>query len=69
MPCRAADIKPDDHVLEIGCGWGGFAKYVTSTIGAKVTGITISREQHAFAREAFMRPGLPTVQMSAGRLP
>ena len=53
-----ADIKPDDHVLEIGCGWGGFAKYVTSTIGAKVTGITISREQHAFARRSIHEAGL-----------
>ena len=53
-----ADIKPDDHVLEIGCGWGGFAKYVTSTIGAKVTGITISREQHAFAQRSIHEAGL-----------
>jgi cyclopropane-fatty-acyl-phospholipid synthase len=53
-----ADIKPDDHVLEIGCGWGGFAKYVTSTIGAKVTGITISKEQHAFAQRSIHEAGL-----------
>ncbi len=52
------DIKPDDHVLEIGCGWGGFAKYVTSTIGAKVTGITISKEQHAFAQRSIHEAGL-----------
>ncbi len=53
-----ADIRPDDHVLEIGCGWGGFAKYVASTIGAKVTGITISKEQHAFARKSIDEAGL-----------
>jgi cyclopropane-fatty-acyl-phospholipid synthase len=53
-----ADIKPDDHVLEIGCGWGGFAKYVTSTIGAKVTGITISKEQHVFAQRSIHEAGL-----------
>ena len=53
-----ADIKPCDHVLEIGCGWGGFAKYVTSTIGAKVTCITISKEQHAFAQKSIHDAGL-----------
>ncbi|MEL0197157.1 MAG: cyclopropane-fatty-acyl-phospholipid synthase family protein, partial [Rhodobiaceae bacterium] len=53
-----ADIQPGDHVLEIGCGWGGFAKYVTSTIGAKVTGITISKEQHAFAQRSIHEAGL-----------
>ena len=53
-----ADIKPDDHVLEIGCGWGGFARYVTSSIGAKVTGITISKEQHDFAQKSIYEAGL-----------
>lgn len=53
-----ADIQPDDHVLEIGCGWGGFAKYVTSTIGARVTGITISKEQLKFAQQNLSDAGL-----------
>jgi cyclopropane-fatty-acyl-phospholipid synthase len=53
-----ADIQPDDHVLEIGCGWGGFAKYVTSTIGARVTGITISKEQFEFATQSIDAAGL-----------
>ncbi|MDB3891810.1 cyclopropane-fatty-acyl-phospholipid synthase family protein [Alphaproteobacteria bacterium] len=53
-----ADIQPGDHVLEIGCGWGGFAKYVTSTIGAKVTGITISKEQFDFAEKQLAEAGL-----------
>ena len=51
-------VKPGDHVLEIGCGWGGFAKYVTSEIGAKVTGITISKEQFAFANHMIDEAGL-----------
>ena len=46
-----ADIQPHDHVLEIGCGWGGFARYVGSECGASVTGITISKEQLSYARK------------------
>jgi cyclopropane-fatty-acyl-phospholipid synthase len=48
--CRALSLGPDDHVLEIGCGWGGFARYAAETRGCRVTGITISHEQAAFAR-------------------
>ena len=53
-----ADIQPGDHVLEIGCGWGGFAKYVIEERGARVTGITISREQHDFAKQRLAEAGL-----------
>ncbi|MGB2410276.1 MAG: class I SAM-dependent methyltransferase [Candidatus Puniceispirillaceae bacterium] len=53
-----ADIQPGDHVLEIGCGWGGFAKYAIEERGARVTGITISREQHDFARQRRADAGL-----------
>ncbi|MBZ0127772.1 MAG: cyclopropane-fatty-acyl-phospholipid synthase family protein [Rhodobacteraceae bacterium] len=51
-------VKPGDHVLEIGCGWGGFAEYAASERGLKVTGLTISREQHDFAVERMRRAGL-----------
>jgi len=44
-------LKPGDHVLEIGCGWGGFAEYAARERGAQVTGITISREQLEYARK------------------
>ncbi|MEL7463779.1 MAG: cyclopropane-fatty-acyl-phospholipid synthase family protein [Pseudomonadota bacterium] len=47
-----------DHVLEVGCGWGGFAEYAAGVRGAKVTGITISREQHDFAKERMFKQGL-----------
>ena len=47
----ATGIGPGDHVLEIGCGWGGFAEFAAREIGCKVTGLTISREQLDFARE------------------
>ena len=53
-----ADIQPVDHVLEIGCGWGGFAKYAIEERGARVTGITISREQHDFAKQRLADAGL-----------
>ena len=53
-----AGIGPDDHVLEIGCGWGGFAEFVAREIGCRVTGLTISREQYDFARARIARAGL-----------
>ena len=53
-----ADIQPGDHVLEIGCGWGGFAKYAIEERGARVTGITISKEQHDFATQRLADAGL-----------
>jgi len=49
--CETLSLAADDHVLEIGCGWGGFARYAAATRGCRVTGITISREQAALARE------------------
>jgi cyclopropane-fatty-acyl-phospholipid synthase len=51
-------VKPGDHVLEIGCGWGGFAEYAASQRGLKVTGLTISQEQHDFAVERMCKAGL-----------
>jgi len=55
---EATGIGPGDHVLEIGCGWGGFAEFAAGEIGCKVTGLTISREQLAFARERMAKAGL-----------
>jgi len=55
---KATDIGPDDHVLEIGCGWGGFAEFAAREIGCRVTGLTISREQLEFARDRIRRAGL-----------
>ena len=49
--------KQGDSILEIGCGWGGFAE-VAARRGMRVTGITISREQLAFARERLEKAGL-----------
>jgi cyclopropane-fatty-acyl-phospholipid synthase len=52
------ELKAGDHVLEIGCGWGGFAEFAAREYGARVTGITISDEQLAYARERMERAGL-----------
>ncbi len=47
-----------DHVLEIGCGWGGFAEYAAKERGLKVTGLTISKAQHDYAVARIHRAGL-----------
>jgi len=52
------DIQAEHHVLEIGCGWGGFAEFVASKIGAKVTCLTISQEQFDFATARMEKAGL-----------
>lgn len=49
--CKKIDIKPGQRILDIGCGWGSFAKYAAEHYGASVVGITISKEQVALARE------------------
>src|SRR6056297_1401214 len=54
----AMGVKPGDHVLEIGCGWGGFAEYAAAQRGLRVTGLTISPSQLAFAQERMARAGL-----------
>jgi cyclopropane-fatty-acyl-phospholipid synthase len=51
-------VGSDHHVLEIGCGWGGFAEYIASTRGCRVTGITISRAQYEHARRRVHEAGL-----------
>ena len=49
---------PDDHVLEVGCGWGGFAEYAARETGCRVVGLTLSREQAQFARDRIAAAGL-----------
>jgi cyclopropane-fatty-acyl-phospholipid synthase len=48
--CAKLELGLGDDVLEIGCGWGGFALHAAGERGARVTGLTISREQHELAR-------------------
>ena len=51
-------VKRGDHVLEIGCGWGGFAEYAAKERGLKVTGLTISKEQLEYAQKRMKSKGL-----------
>ncbi len=55
---RNMGLEAGMKVLEIGCGWGGFAEFAAREVGAKVTGVTISREQHDFARRRMFDQGL-----------
>ena len=56
--CRKLDLKPDDHLLEIGSGWGGFALYAAQQYGCRVTTTTISQEQYRLTRERVQAAGL-----------
>ncbi|MDT8878422.1 cyclopropane fatty acyl phospholipid synthase [Halomonas saccharevitans] len=51
LACQKLDLKPGMTVLDIGCGWGSFAEHAARHHGVEVTGITISKEQAALARE------------------
>ena len=51
-------VKPGDHILEIGCGWGGFAEYAAREHGLRVTGLTISEEQFNYAVHRIEKAGL-----------
>jgi len=51
-------LGPDDRLLEIGCGWGGFALFAAREVGCSVTGLTLSPSQAAFARERVAAAGL-----------
>ena len=53
-----ARIESTDHVLEIGCGWGGFAMEAVKQTGCRVTGITVSEEQYQLAQERVLKAGL-----------
>jgi cyclopropane-fatty-acyl-phospholipid synthase len=55
---RRLDLKPEHHLLEIGCGWGGFALHAAHQTGCRVTGITLSREQLEEARRRAAAAGL-----------
>jgi cyclopropane-fatty-acyl-phospholipid synthase len=54
---EAIDLRPDQKLLEIGCGWGGFAEFAAKQ-GARVVGLTISKEQRDFAQRRIQQAGL-----------
>lgn len=51
--CQKLQLTPQDHLLEVGTGWGGFAAHAAREYGCRVTTTTISREQHDFAQRHF----------------
>lgn len=56
--CDGIGAPEGGHVLEIGCGWGGFAEFAAKERGLRVTGLTISKEQHDFAKARIQAQGL-----------
>lgn len=55
---EAINLQPSQTVLEIGCGWGGFAEFAAKTYDVKVVGLTISAEQRDFAQRRIQAAGL-----------
>jgi len=51
LVCRKIGARPGMRILDLGCGWGGFAAFAAQNYGATVVGYTVSREQHAWAKE------------------
>jgi cyclopropane-fatty-acyl-phospholipid synthase len=56
--CQTLDLKPTDHLLEIGTGWGALAIHAALAYGCRVTTTTVSREQHRLASERVRAAGL-----------
>ena len=56
--CEKLSLGPGDHLLEIGCGWGGFAEFAAREYGARVTCVTLSDAQYEAARERMRAAGL-----------
>lgn len=56
--CQLVKLHPGDHLLEIGTGWGGFALYAAKKYQCRITSVTISKEQYAFATERIAKEGL-----------
>src|SRR5215467_6847255 len=53
LVCRKIGLGPGMRVLDLGCGWGGFAAFAAERYGAEVVGYTVSREQVAWAKEHY----------------
>jgi cyclopropane-fatty-acyl-phospholipid synthase len=58
MVCRKLDLKPGDYVLDVGSGWGSFARHAAKEYGARVLGITLSPPQAELARQKAKEAGL-----------
>lgn len=56
--CRKLRLQPGERLLDIGCGWGGLARYAANNYGVNVLGVTLSKNQKAYADEQIARAGL-----------
>lgn len=56
--CRKLRLKPGEYLLDVGCGWGGLARFAAREYGVRVFGITLSREQLALGRKRVKADGL-----------
>jgi len=56
--CKKLDLKADDHLLEIGTGWGGLSAYAAKHYGCRITTTTISKEQYDYSSALFKEQGL-----------
>jgi cyclopropane-fatty-acyl-phospholipid synthase len=61
LVCRKLGLQPGMRLLDIGSGWGGMVRHAASHYGVEVVGVTLSREQAAWAQEAIKREGLDDV--------
>lgn len=58
LVCRKLDLRPGQRLLDVGCGWGGMVRHAAREYGVKALGVTLSREQASWAKEAIDRDGL-----------
>jgi cyclopropane fatty-acyl-phospholipid synthase-like methyltransferase len=56
--CEKIGLKPNDTLLDIGCGWGTFAKFTSTNHNALVTGITLGRNQTAWGNDLLLKAGI-----------
>ena len=61
--CRKLRLRSGERLLDIGCGWGGLARYAAARHGVKVLGVTLSKNQKAYADEQIAQGGLADVQV------
>jgi cyclopropane-fatty-acyl-phospholipid synthase len=58
LVCRKLDLKPGQRLLDVGCGWGGMVRHAAREYGVRALGVTLSREQAQWGKEAIDRDGL-----------
>ena len=58
LVCRKLDLRPGQRLLDVGCGWGGMVRHAAREYGVRALGVTLSREQAQWAKEAIDRDGL-----------